>query len=387
MMHAPSEAVGGLADLPPVEVFDYYDGPRFFSVRDAVQQIFLVYWIDETEEGPSWLFLRISGPRYAAMKRGDISVADALSNPEEGVAYVVTGRDEKRIPATSIEKDWLPEPDYRLARHASTLPVRDIVAVDLSKLVHRQVLDLAFSKASNAYEIGARKLGRLMDALQSTVDALSCGRDHVARRVPDEIKVRSELMFTSVFESSFGVRLQTKGTDLFNCDATAEALQELARLLNAVRTPDTLASELHACNLLARSRFKHLLGVLVEAEVSLASDWGNPDGRTLQAQASFDDISNSLNRLRGVEESASRTILIDGRLVGVDIVSNFFAFVDLEGTVLKGELAMSLADEQFEVPSHGTAMIQESCEVDLLTDRERWKYLLLGISVRRSTDL
>ena len=72
----------------PVEVFDYYDGPRFFSVKDLAGQLFLVYWIDETEFNSTWLYVRISVERYIALKRGYISVALALSQPEDGAAYV-----------------------------------------------------------------------------------------------------------------------------------------------------------------------------------------------------------------------------------------------------------------------------------------------------------
>jgi hypothetical protein len=368
-------------DFTRVEVFDYYDGPRFFSVKDLVGQLFLVYWIDETEAYSSWLYVRISAERYTALKRGYISVASALSQPEDGFAFVLEGESVKKIPASSIHADWLPVGDYRLALQAPSLPQREITAVDLSKRVQRQVLDIAFSKLSNVYELGARKFGRLLEAFQGTVEALACGEDGAVRRIPDDIKNRSELMTTALFASSFGVRLQTKGTDLFASDDTAKALETLGQLIIALEAPNAIAAELRKFNILARSRFKHLLSVLVEAQVSLAADWGNPDGRSIQANASFDQISLSLCQLQGTDEATEQTLDRRGRLVGVDVRGNFFAFVDEEDHVIKGELAPELRAEHFAIPSEVVVTVRETCEVDPLTDKERWTYVLLAVVV------
>ncbi len=364
-------------DLTTVEVFDYYDGPRFFSVRDSAGQLFLVYWIDEKEFHSTWLYVRISSERYTALKRGHISVSLALSEPEDGTAYVVDGESTERIFTSGIQKDWLPEGDYRLALDAPSLPLKEISAVDLSVRVHRQVLDIAFSKLSNVYELSARKFGRLLEAIQGTVEALSCSTDGPVRRIPDDIKRRSELMTTALFASSFGVRLQTTGTDIFASDDTARAIEALAELITALENPAALGLELHKFNILARSRFKHLLNVLVDAEVSLTADWGNPDGRTVQARASFDQILTSLKRLQGTDQVTRQAVEYKGRLVGVDIRSNFFAFVNEEDIVIKGELADGLRGEHFEIPSQVIATVEETCEVDPLTDKERWHYVLL----------
>ena len=43
--------------LTPVEVFDYDDGPRFYSCRDVVGQLYLVFWADQSEAGTSWLYV------------------------------------------------------------------------------------------------------------------------------------------------------------------------------------------------------------------------------------------------------------------------------------------------------------------------------------------
>lgn len=370
--------------LTPVEVFDYYDGPRFYSCRDVAGQLYLVYWVDESEQhGSSWLYLKVSPERYVAVKRGYISVAEVLSDPEEGLVFLVSGHGENfvasRIDKNQIEADWLPDNDYRLDLDEVGLPAKTLTAKELAQRAYRQVLDIAFEKTSNAYEMAAGKLGRVLDALQNTIYALSCPPDMALRRVPEEIKYRSEVLVTGLFASSFGVRLQTRGSDLFGNDDTAVAIETLTKLFAAMGEPDVVTEELRSLNILARSRFKHLLHMLVDAHIAVKADWGNTDGRELAARASYDELSQILQRLEATDKGSTQIVERDARLVGVDVQSDFFALVVEEGEVIKGKLAKVLEARHFEVPSVIRAKIEETCVVDPLTDKEKWSYVLLDI--------
>lgn len=108
-----------IPDLTPFEVFDYYDGPTFYSVRDGAGQLFLVYWIGWDEECRSWLYLPIGHDRYCALKSGSVSIASVLSDPEEGVAFLVKDYGDhfavEEINATGIATSWLPSPTDTLS--------------------------------------------------------------------------------------------------------------------------------------------------------------------------------------------------------------------------------------------------------------------------------
>jgi len=371
--------------LTPVEVFDYYDGPRFYSCRDVAGQLYLVYWVDESEQqGSSWLYLKVSPERYVAVKRGHISVAEALSNPEEGLVFVVSGRGQSfvasRIEKDQIESEWLPDSDYRLDLDEARLPSRTLTAQDLAQRVYRQVLDIAFEKKSNAYEMAAGKLGRVLDALQNTIYALACPPNMDVRRVPEEVKQRSEVLVTGLFASSFGVRLQTRGSDFFGNDDAATAIQTLIKLFASMGQPDVVTGDLRSLNILARSRFKHLLQMLVDAHIAVKADWGNTDGRALVAHASYDELSQILQRLEATDKASTQIVERDAKLVGVDVQSDFFALVIAEGEVIKGKLTKGLRAHHFEVPSVIRAKIEETCIVDPLTDKEKWSYVLLDVT-------
>lgn len=369
--------------LTPVEVFDYYDGPRFYSCRDVVGQLYLVYWVDELGTNTSWLYVRVSSERYAALKRGDVTIAAALSTPEDNTVLIVQSDGQQfvvdQLTSTEINPDWLPDSQDRLEIEHASLPVRLVSPADLAPLVGRQVFDLAFEKVSNAYEMAAGNLGRLLEAFQNTIYALSCDPLLDIRRVPEETKQRSELMVTGLFASSFGIRLQTKGAGLFEGDNSERALQTLAELIATLSSPDTLADDLHRLNILARSRFKHLLRVMVDSQVSVKADWGTPLGKSHQARASFTDISRSLKKLEASDAATSRVVERSVRLVGVDVQSDLFVVVLDDGEVIKGKLARELASRHFEIPSVIRAKFEETSVIDPLTDLEKWSYVLLDV--------
>lgn len=370
-------------ELTPIEVFDFYDGPRFYSCRDLVGQLYLVYWVDETPEAASWLYLRISLDRYASLKHGEIAIAKALSDPEEGRAFVVSVSGDQiaaeEIKASQIDPEWLPDPDDRLSLANPSLPEKLVSAVDVARSTNRQVFDIAFDKLSNTYEIGCGKLGRLLDSIQNTIYALSCDPHADVRRVPEEIKYKSEVLVTGLFASSFGVRLQSKGSDFFSSDETARAIQTLNELLASLVVPETISEELHRRNILARSRFKHLLGVMIESGVSIKTDWGSPIGGSMQARATYDEIKLAYQKLAATDKSTSRVVERQANMVGVDVRNDFFALIVEENEIIKGKLAKSLLNRQFEVPSQILAKLEETCVIDPLTDREKWTYVLLDV--------
>lgn len=371
-----------LPGLIPVEVFDYYDGPRFYSCQDVVGQLYVVYWIGEADQEAEWLYVRVSPERYASLKQGIVSIAHALSHPEEGSAFVLRGKlgdiSAVEVASEAIEPDWLPPQEERLSLAVRSLPEKTVDAVNAARGTNRHVFDIAFQKISNTYEMGAGKLGKLLDAIQNTIYALACEADRDIRRVPEEIKFNSEVLVTGLFASSFGIRLQTKGSDFFSSDESARALQTFTELIAALAIPESISQELHRLNILGRSRFKHLLRVMVDAEISVKADWGSPSGTTRQSMASYSQISLALQKLEATDAATTRTVERQGRLVGVDVQSDFFALAVEDNEVIKGKLSPAIANRQFEVPSRILATIEEKCIVDPLTDREKWTYILLA---------
>ncbi len=105
-----------LQNLKPLEVFDYFDGPRFYSCISKSGQLYLVFWVDETEKSSSWLYVQISHERYNLFKMGNIAIRESFLHSEEGYVFLVTVDKNKEVEITTlschdIPLDYLPEPD------------------------------------------------------------------------------------------------------------------------------------------------------------------------------------------------------------------------------------------------------------------------------------
>ncbi len=372
-----------ISELTPVEVFDFYDGPTFYSCQDKTGQLFIVYWADEELETKSWLYIRISKDRYVQLKNGNITIFDALSRPEEGFAYVVktinSAFSVSQLESTEIPHEWLPPQDDKLLLPTPSLPEKINSAKEIASATLRQVLDLAFERAANHYEIGCGRLGKLLDATQNTLFALACDQKSDVRRVPEEIKYQSEVLVTGLFASSFGVRLQSRTSDLFAGDRVATATEMLATLLSDSVVPEVITEKLMSFNVLTRSRFKHLIRVLVEAEVSIKTEWGSPSGKFISSRTSHRELVRTLNALDRTDEATTQETERPGKLVGVDVESDFFALMLEDKEVIKGRLAKGLANHQFEIPSMVVANLEETCVIDPLTEREKWSYVLINV--------
>lgn len=374
-----------IKDLTPLEVFDYYDGPRFYSCRDKLGQLFIVYWIGESEHESEWLYIRLSEDRYAALKKGSLGIAKALSEPEEDFAFIVknTGINftVEEITANAIDPSWLPESDDVLNIETSTLPEKKLSALESALATNRQVLDIAFEKLTNAYEMECGKLGKLLDSIQNTIYALACSTNKEIKKIPEIIKFNNEAFCTATFRSSFGIRLQSRGGDLFLDSGESRALESLTDLISSIENPEITTQKLKNLNVLTIARFKNLLDMLVESKVGLKADWASPHGQNLSTHVSYDQILRTLNKLQETDKATTKTVVLSGRLVGISLKSNFFA-LEVEGSELyKGSLAEHLLGQHFEVPSIISATILESCVINPLTDKEKWTYIMLEFTV------
>jgi len=373
-----------IKELLPWEVLDYYDGPKFYSCKDNVGQIYLVYWLNGEGELNSWLYLRISLARYLALKNAHISILKVLSEPEDGFVYEVNFSskqfDVTPLEQSQIKPEWLPDADDFLDIPSSMLPAKISTALEQAKATNRQVFDFALGRISNQYEIGCGKLGKILEAVQNAVNAFACASNRELKRIPEEIKFKNELLFTTVFEGSIGIRLQSKSGELISNNDGTQAIKILAELLRDTNVPECIPERLKGFNVLSRSRFKHLLHVLVDSGVSLSSDWGSPFGGEVSSSVSYENLKRTLQKLDESDDAITQIRTYTGKLVGVDVESDFFAMIPNDGQLIKGKLSKQLEGGHFEVPSMITAKVQEVWVVDPLTEKEKWTYTLLEVS-------
>lgn len=71
-----------LGQLDFFEIYDDYCGPKTFSVRNNLNQLFIVYWAGDYDGFSSWLYSPISEKRLDNFVKGTISLLDIYKKPE-----------------------------------------------------------------------------------------------------------------------------------------------------------------------------------------------------------------------------------------------------------------------------------------------------------------
>lgn len=81
-----------LGELKLIEVYDYYNGPKFFCASNNLKQYFIVYWVDhrKVDDALGWLYLPVSEKRLDEIRRSQKSIRESCTDSELGVYLVYT---------------------------------------------------------------------------------------------------------------------------------------------------------------------------------------------------------------------------------------------------------------------------------------------------------
>ncbi|MGC1095758.1 DUF6575 domain-containing protein [Pantoea agglomerans] len=93
-----------LGDLLMKNIYEYFEGPKFFSVTNEVGSVFLIYWIGDEEIFDKWLIIPVSQERLEDLERKKIDINSVLSFQEQKKYYQVNiFYNEKLTPQFSVE--------------------------------------------------------------------------------------------------------------------------------------------------------------------------------------------------------------------------------------------------------------------------------------------
>ena len=111
----------------PLQLLNYYDGPRIFTVRDAEGSLCLACWSDDDERQSRFLVAPITQHVVTELEAGLVSLREALAQPR---LWVVDLNHEGPVAAAwsvapnSIPEDAQPQPGTMLRR--SLTPSRSL---------------------------------------------------------------------------------------------------------------------------------------------------------------------------------------------------------------------------------------------------------------------
>ncbi|MFJ7523636.1 DUF6575 domain-containing protein [Streptomyces griseus] len=267
-----------LGELKMLETFIDYDGPRLFSCVSLTDQLYLALWVEEGEEGDSWIYLPISQARLGMVTSGGISLRAALESPE-GFLYEVfmphdvDSSDSVRPHAASaIPASWLPAEESFLNLETHTLPLAEPGNVFELRARQESRTRLRFELRPPDFarsEAPVRSIGALLTHAQVVYDNI--GHSEFEEnppprgRVPAEVARQTALSMVGATASSFVLEMASSQLDdLFGSSLFVDVTHKLLGLLNADLDNSELADRLAEIKPRAAKSFRVLVEKFAE---------------------------------------------------------------------------------------------------------------------------
>ncbi|HBC3486402.1 TPA: hypothetical protein KDY96_003252 [Vibrio parahaemolyticus] len=201
-----------LGNLEYYEIYDDFDGPKCFSAKNNLGQLFLVYWHGtyRTEKMTSWLFSPISPKRLDALRRQEFSIRSVYTDAEQCVYLVKNGFDGKNSQLQIIDSKDLEQ--YNLPPDSFYIEPDEI---EVCAPEADWNFELRIAKKSSGSP-DSSMVTKIIDALSAIVGSLM---DDESREIP-------KLYPLTAAHGSFEVKLGTN-----NHLKSSVAIEQLASLL------------------------------------------------------------------------------------------------------------------------------------------------------------
>jgi len=376
------------------EVYEFYDGPRLFTLINEVGNLYLALSVIESPERDAWIYVPISPERLRTVEAGTMDVRTAFASPEtERFLYVWLDRGSSRVnvedrEVASIDPAFLPDDetfflDPRPEAIDALAPI-----IDVAVQRHRETLRLELRfPGLPPKEAPSRSLGFVLSSFQELTAALAQsvrGQATARGRIPPEILAASEMRVVETFAASFGVELAAANIgDLFGGSVASDALDAMSGLLQAGSGADDLGPLLADLKPRVASKYRMFIETLIESAAGISIDWASPHAdRGASYNLSQDALRQIAATIAMVDSSSTSTYTIRGTLIGLNARTRSFEFEDpVNSQRVSGRLEQGgfPEDQEFVINATYSATIRETIEVSGLTGDESVSRVLVSL--------
>lgn len=399
--------------LEPVEVYSYYDFPRFFALRSSLYADvrILALCIREDEEGDNadFLYVALNEEKFGSVRSGGVPLRSAFMDASAGQLWRVRWTFAESGPiadAISISADELvdaelPTPEAALHLSTPTAPAfepdRDVLhrSLNLGRTV--VAIELEDSREPRT-EFPLKWLARIQGQLQDLLTAIGqeigskpTARGGVERGVLQQLQM-SVLPQTLAASYVFLITPDLEASGQFmESDLVAGSLSEFEKLLAACASggvqPVLDAVLPHGPRV--RGRFTDLLSAADKAGSSVGMIFAGPKSDGLSsAHLSVGQVRAALAALASAEPDRDEISIERGCLVGLDTTSGAFHLIDVAtARAYKGNSTLELRSEWTETVAVGqTSFVRARIQVEKAVERpdevEPRRYTLLELTQR-----
>lgn len=399
--------------LETLEVYSYYDFPRFFALRSAlypsVRVLALCIRDDDDSDNAEFLYVALNEEKFGAVRSGGVALRNAFvgAAPEQlwRVRWVFTDSgpvaEGSLVRPEELRDDELPAPGAALSLPTATaqafVPERDVLrrSRDLGRTV--VAVELEDSREPRT-EFPLKWLARIQGQLQDLLTAIGqeigskpTARGGVGREVLQQLQM-SVLPQTLAASYVFLITpdLEASG-QLVESDLVSGSLTELDMLLEACVSGETkpILDAVLPHGPRVRGRFGDLLSAADKAGSSMGLTFAGPKSDAFTtAHLSVGQVRTALAALASAEPDQDELSVERGCLVGLDTTSGSFHLIDVAtGRTFKGNSAPELRAEWTDTVAVGQAsFVRARIRVEKAVDRpdevEPRRYTLLELHRR-----
>jgi len=148
--------------------------------------------------------------------------------------------------------------------------------------------------------------------------------DSNSRKPPLAVIEDNAANVTSLYKSSFGIRIKSKkSANIFNVTPATEAMNQFSDLLINSKNNETLKQSLRAINPRAVMWYQKFLNSVQSTSGSLKFEWASPNSESKTDSISKDQLDSAIKLINENSESYHQMI-VKGKLIAINLKRNTF---------------------------------------------------------------
>ncbi|MEB5758263.1 hypothetical protein [Mammaliicoccus sciuri] len=353
-------------------IFDFYDIPLFFILRDENEKLYLNYMIDEINDYQiKWFFSRISRLELYNLLNKSMGVKKFLNKliNLDRMKYLYVDNKKKSLDFENVNISLIDE-----------LPVDDFY-VDYDYLNNKELeINKNYSFSSNEFDLILRDD---QDSHSIEVDILTKTLESFQELFKSVNKGITNLKVEAIYPSSFGIRLIGED-DLF--ETSRKTLENIYLMVDNIKNnkltdieDNVFIDQLY--DLSALTKITELAKNVEKFNVSLELKTKDKADTTLKIKKSEISKFKSLNKLISDLNTTEESIIeIKGVLNSINLNRNYFSIVDEDDIKYSGklesELKDNIADNQFVIPAEITAKLLKKQKYNYEKEENEINYVM-----------
>jgi hypothetical protein len=379
-----------LGKLEMIEVYDFYDKPALFSCKNQSGQIFIVLWVDSSEVSDIWLYASVSSDRFKSIRKGEIQLRNIFINSEDAFVYKVATPYEENLNfevttvyCEQIENDYLPI-SGQVIEVEGHLKASNIEQVSHNK--KREIIDFILEFASETAEAPIGELGFILSSLQETIDAIGqikLGKveSHI---IPSEVTQKTQIVISSVFSGSFGMRLEgIYEEDILGESLLEQCISEFIDLINLGANAEQLRAKLYILKKKTAFKYGAFLNALSRVRISkLHIDWASPKAGINSGEITLETVEKTLNIINNTKLKTEVEIQVNVKVTMVNYQNRTINVQDINSNKKYKCIISDFASRDVDTISKSSiyvATIQDYVILSPVVDKEKHEYELLSL--------